>query len=64
MFLNSTIKVSDELYRRAAAYAADSGYPSVHNFVSELLERELKSAQDKVVREKVLRQMKGLGYLQ
>jgi hypothetical protein len=64
VFWRRKIRIARDLYDRAVRRAAELGLPSVAAYLGGLLERDLKEADEQALREKVLRQMKGLGYLQ
>lgn len=64
MLSRPKIALDPDLYRRAVERARMLGMPSVEQYVSELLERDLKTAEEQALRDQVLRQMKGLGYLE
>lgn len=64
MFSSNKIKLEPTLYKTAAQHAKQLGYPSLDDFVSHLLARELKPPPPNNTRDSVLQKMKGLGYLQ
>lgn len=64
MFGRPRIALDPDLYHRAGERARALGLPSVEQYVAEVLERDLKAAEEQALRDKVLRQMKGLGYLE
>ncbi len=64
MFGRCKIRLDRALYDRAARRAAELGLSSADAYVAALVERDLKEAAEQALREKVLRQMKCLGYLE
>jgi predicted transcriptional regulator len=61
----SAVKLDDDLVRRCRRYAEEAGYSSVEEFITHVLERELKArlgteAEDQ---EEIARRLKGLGYI-
>lgn len=58
-----SIKLHEELYRRAAKIAEKAGYSSVDEFVEHMVEKELAQLEDSDSKEDVIRKLKGLGYL-
>lgn len=64
MFWRPKIPVDRALHARAAERAKKRGFPSVEAYVADLLERDLKVADEQKLRDTVLDKMKGLGYLQ
>ena len=57
------IKIDRDLYQRAKTSAAQAGYSSLEEFVTTLLERELKLGAAAGEDEDVIKRMKGLGYI-
>ena len=59
------VKIDSHLYDRAKAAAEAAGYPSVQEFITHIIEKELaqleSSEQDD---EKIARQLRGLGYIE
>lgn len=58
------IKIENELYEKAKKYADVSGYSSVDEFITHMLERELSKIEegdDSI--EEVEKRLKGLGYI-
>ncbi len=64
MFWRRKLRLDRGIYDRAAARARALGLPSVDAYVALLIDRDLKAGEEEALREKVLRQMKGLGYLE
>ena len=63
---SSKLKLDDELINRCRKYAEESGYSSVEEFITHVLERELRkqeepSSEDE---EQVTKRLKGLGYIE
>ena len=62
----SKLKLDDDLISRCRKYAQEAGYSSVEEFITHVLERELRShegpsAEDE---EEVSKRLKGLGYIE
>jgi hypothetical protein len=62
----SKLKLDEELIDRCRKYAEESGYSSVEEFITHILERELRkqeepSGEDE---EQVTKRLKGLGYIE
>ena len=64
MFSKSSIKLAPPLYERARAAAQLAGYSSVEEFVVHAVEKELALVEAPDVPEAVIKQLKGLGYLE
>ncbi len=64
MFGRHKVPLTPELYRKAEERAKALGFPSVEAYVARLVERDLEAVADEAQRERILRQMKGLGYLE
>ena len=64
MLWRPKVRLDRALYERAVERARRKGLPSVDAYVVELLERDLKAADEQVQRDTVTEKMKGLGYLQ
>ncbi len=62
MFGNK-IKISDGLYNRLKQLAEISGYSSVDEFVSHILETEVTRLEGEGDAEKIKEKLQGLGYL-
>lgn len=58
------IKLDKGLWEQVSLLAIERGYATVDEFVSHLLEREIRSHAEEPAKEKVLEKLKGLGYLQ
>jgi len=61
----SAVRLDADLIRRCKRYAEAAGYSSVEEFITHVLERELKSKTDAEVedQEEIARRLKGLGYI-
>lgn len=57
------IKIEKELYEKVKEVAEESGYSSVEEFVSHVLERVINPPEAKDQDEDVLNRLKGLGYI-
>ncbi|HSD11258.1 MAG TPA: hypothetical protein VLF14_09750 [Candidatus Binatia bacterium] len=57
------IAVDKPLYDRAAKFAAQAGYASVADFVTHMLERELRHLEEAQDEEHVRKRLEGLGYI-
>ena len=62
----SKLKLDDDLINRCRKHAEEAGYSSVEEFITHVLERELRkqaepSAEDE---EEVTKRLKGLGYIE
>jgi hypothetical protein len=58
------IKIDANLYHRAKEAAVKSGYSSLEEYVTHLLEKELSKINPEDVDEKVTDQLRGLGYIE
>lgn len=63
MFSKRSVKLDKELIRRASEQARKRGFPSVEDFVAHLIEQETKRDAGDETKDKVVKQLKGLGYL-
>lgn len=59
----TTVKLDKSLCQRAAAAAKKAGYSSVEEFIEHAIENQLAQFEDPEAKDEVLRQLKGLGYL-
>jgi hypothetical protein len=57
------ITLDRDLMNRVKQHATDSGYSSVEEFVTHILERELAAAEDVEPDEALKQRLQGLGYL-
>ena len=62
----SSVKLDGELLKRCRQHAQDAGYSSVEEFITHVLERELKSKQGEAEKdqEEIARRLQGLGYIE
>ena len=58
------IKLDDALVERAGRAAAKAGYSSLEEFLQHLIEKELARLEEPAAREEVVKQLRGLGYLE
>jgi hypothetical protein len=64
MLWHPKVVLDRALHARAAERAQKLGFPSVDAYIADLLERDLKVADEQKLRDTVMDKMKGLGYLQ
>lgn len=57
------IKLEKDLYERVKNFANKSGYSSVEEFVTHVLEEAITSSEEAEDEEMVKQRLKGLGYL-
>ncbi|MET0153127.1 MAG: hypothetical protein ABW298_11035 [Candidatus Binatia bacterium] len=57
------IAIDKPLYERAAKFAAQAGYASVADFMTHMLERELRHLEEAQDEEQVRKRLEGLGYI-
>jgi len=57
------IPIDKLLYDRATRFAAQAGYSSVADFVTHMLERELRHLEEAQDEEQVRKRLEGLGYI-
>ncbi len=62
----SKLKLNDDLIQRCRKHAEAAGYSSVEEFITHVLERELRRHQEQSTEddEEVSRRLKGLGYIE
>jgi len=58
------IKLSPDLLKRAQTASEKAGYSSVEEFITHAIEKELARLEESESKEAVLKQLKGLGYLE
>ena len=58
------IKIDSNLYHRAKEAAEKSGYSSLEEYITHLLEKELAKTNPEQGEEKVAEQLRGLGYIE
>ncbi len=62
--MKKKIKLDAELYAKAKIVAEQAGYASVDEFISHMLEKELRTLHELgASAEQVEKQLRGLGYL-
>ena len=57
------VKLDADLLDKAKKVAETAGYSTVDEFVSHLLEKELKKVEDAVDEEELKERLRGLGYI-
>jgi hypothetical protein len=62
--MKATLKLDKTLLDRARAAAANAGYSSLEEFVEHVIEKELARLEEAEAKEEVVKQLKGLGYLE
>ena len=62
-FGKTRIAVDKSLCERAAKFAAQAGYASVADFVTHMLERELRHLEEAQDEDQVRKRLEGLGYI-
>jgi hypothetical protein len=63
MFGAGRIKLDKALVDRARRYARIAGYASVEEFITHVLEKEMKHLDDAGSEEEIKKRLKGLGYI-
>ncbi|MDE3195799.1 MAG: hypothetical protein KGN84_05625 [Acidobacteriota bacterium] len=58
------IKLDDTLAGRARKTAEKAGYSSLEEFIEHIVEKELARLEEAESREEVVKQLRGLGYLE
>jgi hypothetical protein len=64
MFTRNSVKLTPPLLERAGLAAQKAGYSSVEEFVAHAVEKELARLEEAEAKEAVVKQLKGLGYLE
>jgi hypothetical protein len=59
-----TLKLNKTIGERARRAADAAGYSSLEEFVEHVLEKELVTREEAQSKEELIRQLKGLGYLE
>lgn len=62
--MKTTLKLDKALCDRARAAAQKAGYSSLEEFVQHAMEKALASLEEAEAKEEVVKQLKGLGYLE
>jgi hypothetical protein len=57
------IKIDKTLLDKVRKYAAMSGYSSVEEFVTHLLEKEIATIEEADSEDEIRKKLKGLGYI-
>ncbi len=60
---SSKIKIDKDLLRNAKEYAAKTGYSSVEEFISYIVEKEISRVEEADSEEEVKKRLQGLGYI-
>ena len=63
MFGSGRIKLDNALLARVKRYAAIAGYSSVEEFITHVLEKEMKHLDGAASEEEIKKRLKGLGYI-
>lgn len=63
MFGGPKVKLDKELFERVTKFAKLSGYSSVDEFVTHVLEKELAKVDEGGSDEEIKKKLKGLGYI-
>jgi metal-responsive CopG/Arc/MetJ family transcriptional regulator len=58
------IKIDKDLLDQCKTYSMASGYSSVEEFITHVLEKELRKNQNHHMDEDIEKQLKGLGYIE
>ena len=66
MFGGPKVKLDKDLLERCRKHAEEAGYMSVEEFITHVLERELRKGRTATPEdeEKVAKRLKGLGYIE
>jgi hypothetical protein len=63
MFGSGRIKLDKALMARVRRYAAIAGYSSVEEFITHVLEKEMKHLDGAQSEDEIKKRLKGLGYI-
>ena len=63
MFGSGRIKLDKALLTRVRRYAAIAGYSSVEEFITHVLEKEMKHLDGAQSEDEIKKRLKGLGYI-
>ena len=63
MFGSGGIKLDKALLARVRRYAAIAGYSSVEEFITHVLEKEMKHLDGAQSEDEIKKRLKGLGYI-
>jgi Arc/MetJ-type ribon-helix-helix transcriptional regulator len=64
MFAKNTVRLDAALLERVKAAAEKAGYSSLDEFVRHAVEKELAHIEEAEAKDEVIKQLKGLGYLE
>ena len=64
MLSKTTVKLNKNLCERARQAAKGAGYSSLEEFIEHAVEKELASREESLSKDDLIRQLKGLGYLE
>ena len=62
--MRTTLKLDKALCERARKASEKAGYSSLEEFVQHAIEKELGALEESEAKEEVVKQLKGLGYLE
>lgn len=63
MFGRGRVKLDPALIERVKRYAAIAGYASAEEFITHVLEKEMKHLDDAASEDEIRKRLKGLGYI-
>jgi hypothetical protein len=63
MFGTAKIRLDKALLARVKRYAEIAGYSSVEEFITHVLEKEMRHLDDAASEEEIRKRLKGLGYI-
>lgn len=63
MFGGGRIKLDKALLARAKRYSEMAGYSSVEEFITHVIEKEMKHLDEAGSEEEIKKRLKGLGYI-
>jgi hypothetical protein len=63
MFGTAKIRLDKALLARVKRYAEIAGYSSVEEFITHVLEKEMRHLDDAESEEEIRKRLKGLGYI-
>ena len=63
MFGGGRIKLDKALLARAKRYSEIAGYSSVEEFITHVIEKEMKHLDEAGSEEEIKKRLKGLGYI-
>jgi len=59
----SKIKIDKELLEKAKKFATIAGYSSVEEFITHVIEKEIKKLEGSDSEEEIKKKLQGLGYI-